>query len=377
MSEYQYYEFAAIDRPLTAREKEELRDISTRARITSSSFVNEYQWGNFKGSPEEFLERYFDVFLYFANWGTHRFDISLPIDAVDPELVEQYCGGDSAWSKIKKDKIILGWESDDEEGGGWIEPEEEASMGALAPLRDELLRGDYRALYLGWLLMVESGEVNDDETEPPVPPGLKKLSAAQTALAEFLRIDSDLLEAAESASAAFEPVAEDVRGMVASLSPSDRDDLLERFLRGDEPHLAAAVRRKLARRAPAAALTTGRTAGKLRALAESAGDFRKQEEERHEAKDRAVRAERAARQREQRLEALAAKGEVLWKNVDELVARGNSAAYDEAIQLLIDLRDLAKRDSALEAFGRRVQLIVGEHTRKSSFVERVRRKNLI
>jgi len=33
MSEYQYYEFRAIDRPLTDRQMRELREISTRATI--------------------------------------------------------------------------------------------------------------------------------------------------------------------------------------------------------------------------------------------------------------------------------------------------------------------------------------------------------
>jgi len=40
MSEYQYYEFQAIDRPLTDREMGELRSYSTRARITPTSFVD-------------------------------------------------------------------------------------------------------------------------------------------------------------------------------------------------------------------------------------------------------------------------------------------------------------------------------------------------
>jgi hypothetical protein len=40
MSEYQYYEFQALDRPLTAEQISELRAYSSRARITSSSFVN-------------------------------------------------------------------------------------------------------------------------------------------------------------------------------------------------------------------------------------------------------------------------------------------------------------------------------------------------
>ena len=36
MSEYQYYEFQAIDRPLSERERRALRACSTRATITST-----------------------------------------------------------------------------------------------------------------------------------------------------------------------------------------------------------------------------------------------------------------------------------------------------------------------------------------------------
>jgi hypothetical protein len=43
MSECQYYEFLAIDRPLTSDEQGQLRSLSTRARITATSFTNEYQ----------------------------------------------------------------------------------------------------------------------------------------------------------------------------------------------------------------------------------------------------------------------------------------------------------------------------------------------
>ena len=39
MSEYQYYEFQAIDRPLTKGEMAEVRSLSTRATITSTRFV--------------------------------------------------------------------------------------------------------------------------------------------------------------------------------------------------------------------------------------------------------------------------------------------------------------------------------------------------
>jgi hypothetical protein len=69
MSEYQYYEFLAIDRPLTRKQINEVRQWSTRAEITSTSFVNEYHFGDFHGDPELLVNKYFDVMVYFANWG--------------------------------------------------------------------------------------------------------------------------------------------------------------------------------------------------------------------------------------------------------------------------------------------------------------------
>jgi hypothetical protein len=42
VSEYQYYEFLATDRPLDDREQADIRSLSTRARIAATSFVNEY-----------------------------------------------------------------------------------------------------------------------------------------------------------------------------------------------------------------------------------------------------------------------------------------------------------------------------------------------
>ena len=78
MSEYQYYEFQAIDRPLNKKEMDELRSFSTRARISPTSFVNDYSWGSFKGDEDKWMERYFDAYLYLANWGTHVFKLRLP-----------------------------------------------------------------------------------------------------------------------------------------------------------------------------------------------------------------------------------------------------------------------------------------------------------
>lgn len=53
MSEYQYYSFRAVDRPLSFSEMKQLRDISSRAEITAESFVNEYNCGDLKANPRD------------------------------------------------------------------------------------------------------------------------------------------------------------------------------------------------------------------------------------------------------------------------------------------------------------------------------------
>ena len=121
MSEYQYYEFQAIDRPLTQSQIRELRNYSTRATITSTRFVNEYQWGDFKGDPRVWIEKYFDAFLYLANWGTREFMLRLPHRMLEYAVAQRYCCGDSALVRRKGESIILEFHSEDDDGEDWVE----------------------------------------------------------------------------------------------------------------------------------------------------------------------------------------------------------------------------------------------------------------
>ena len=57
LSEYRYYEVQAIDRPLGEADMEALRTLSTRARITATSFTNHYKWGDFQGAPNRLIGR--------------------------------------------------------------------------------------------------------------------------------------------------------------------------------------------------------------------------------------------------------------------------------------------------------------------------------
>lgn len=189
MSEYQYYEFQAVDRPLTETEMAELRSSSTRARITPASFVNDYSWGNFKGDEDAWMEKYFDAFLYLANWGTHILKLRLPARLLDIKTARPYCAGERASVREKNGKVILTFVSEDEQGDDLVEGS--GHLSSLIPVRAELGRGDLRALYLGWLLCVQSGDLDDDDLEPPVPAGLAQLSASLKSVVEFLRIDPE------------------------------------------------------------------------------------------------------------------------------------------------------------------------------------------
>ena len=188
MSEYQYYEFVALDRPLTTAEQAEVRQLSTRATITATSFTNGYQWGDFKGSPDELMQRYYDAHLYFANWGTHRVMFRLPRTVLDPGLAEQYCVDPQVSVYATSDHVILDMTSDDEPGD---EDEDlEGSLSAIVGARSELAGGDLRPLYLAWLSGYGTWERDEDAfddededvAEPPVLAGLGSLTASQRAI---------------------------------------------------------------------------------------------------------------------------------------------------------------------------------------------------
>lgn len=179
MSEYQYYEFMAVDRPLDDRQLAELRALSTRARITPTSFVNTYQWGNFRGDPSTLMERYFDAFLYLANWNTRELMIRLPRRLLDVETATRYCPADSASAWAAGDHVIVSLTSEEE---GDYEEDGEGWLASIIPVRADVAAGDLRALYLGWLLCAQTDQLEDEEVEPPVPANLTRLTASLRSL---------------------------------------------------------------------------------------------------------------------------------------------------------------------------------------------------
>ncbi len=373
MSEYQYYEFLAVDRPLDERQRAELRALSTRARITATSFVNEYHWGNFRGNPTVLMERYFDAFLYLANWGTRQLMIRLPRDLLDLGVAERYCTGDAASAWAADGHVILSLSSEDEDEY-WEEGE--GRLASIALVRSELAAGDLRLLYIAWLLSVQAEEVGDEESEPPLPPGMRTLSAPLHAVAGFLRIDEDLLAAAAAASAQVQTVPEsavELAGWIEGLPEAEKNALLLRAARGEGSRVEAALQRRFRaeRSAGSAAADPGtRTAGELR----DAAAARREERERLAAQRRTQEAGRQARAaaaaREQRLDALALREEKAWQQVDSLIDTRKPREYDEAVAILLDLRALAERAGDGNAFSQRFRQLREQHLRKPSLIQR-------
>jgi hypothetical protein len=379
MSEYQYYEFQAIDRPLTTAEMGELRAVSTRARITPTSFVNEYAWGDFKGQPDVWMERYFDAFLYLANWGTHILKLRLPPRLLNPATALAYFGSDSAFVNVKSGKVILSFSSDDEDGGEWVEGE--GQLSSLISVRAELARGDLRALYLGWLLRVQAGEIDSKEAEPPVPPGLGQLSASLDSLADFLRIDGDLLHVAAKASSPLPDLAldrDEFLAWVGTLASAEKDELITKLVvESDQAAVAELLQRFLRQRSAAGAgpVTSGRTVGQLLAAAAAHTKQRKRIEAEKQTAERVRREREAAAAREKHLDSLVGREARLWAEIETLVATTQAAGYDQAVRHLVDLRDLATRGRGGD-FRLRLESLRQAHARKLAFIKRLDKAGL-
>lgn len=248
MSEYQYYDFRAIDRPLDRDQMAELRELSTRAQITPTSFTNVYHFGNFKGDPLALVEEYFDAHLYVSNWGTRQLALRLPLRLLDLATAQQYCWDEPAEAYESGDNIILNFTSEDEDGVEEFDRDGEAWLGSILGIREQLAAGDHRALYLAWLFLIQNGEVGDEAIEPPAPAGLGRLTGALFEFAEFLRIDPDLIAAAAQGSAPTPPEAAadpaELAAWIAQLPPGAKDTALLSLLQGDGPTVAAELRRR-------------------------------------------------------------------------------------------------------------------------------------
>ena len=399
MSEYQYYEFLALDRSLEKSEMAALRALSTRADITSSRFTNVYNYGDFKGSPQKLMEQYFDAHVYVSNWGTRTLMLRLPRGSVDEKMLAQYVVSDAFKFWTTKSHLLMQWERnteepDDEwtEGDGW--------MARLTPLREELERGDYRALYLGWLAGVQwsfpgdsvddnediayemSGGVNPDAIEPAVPAGLGSLTAAQKALVEFLYLNPDLVTAAAWASADTSVPKDSIREMkqwVATIPTDEARSYLLLLLQGQARQAEAQLRHAYTtslRSSSSASATVTSERRSVAAIRQLVGKARVERRAR-EAKQKQKELGKKRQEREQYLTTVAADVDRHWKQVAKLAEQQIASAYDRARDLLVDLSEAATLTNTRADFARRFREFQAIHGRRPALRQRLEKAKLL
>ncbi len=78
-----------------------------------------------------------------------------------------------------------------------------------------------------------------------------------------------------------------------------------------------------------------------------------------------------ALERKKYLAGLAGREEELWRQIQSLVAGKRPTDYDQAVQLLLNLRDLAQGRSEKAAFQQKLALLAEEHRRKYSFIKKL------
>jgi len=369
MSEYQYYEFLAVDRPLDRATQHALRSISSRARISATGFVNHYEWGDLKGDPRKLVAQWFDLHLYFANWGSRRLMMRVPKRFLDPTALDPFLR-EVDWVDVEAsgNDVIIDIHRDEEgadtewdEGSGWL--------ATLAPLRSDVLSGDLRLFYLLWLMAVQDDLVSPDEVEPLA--GIGPLSGAHESFAAFFDLDPDLVQAAAERSIDRAALSDKDRlAVLAAIPEQEKTELLSRVFEGDA-HVAAELRRKLRANYPVP--VPERTAGALQMRAREIAQARAHAEAKRQEAERRRQAREAEKAQRARLEVLKQRGDKVWHEIEEEIERRNAPGYDRAASLLSDLQALAKEDGSLDDFGRRLASIRLRHERKAKFIERLSR----
>lgn len=137
------------------------------------------------------------------------------------------------------------------------------------------------------------------------------------------------------------------------------------------------ARYRAAHEAPARSDAAPRTVAQLCDEAEAHVKTRRQVEARERSAAKAEQARVAAALREKVLEALAPREGAAWKQVDDLIATRKPSEFDVAVQLLVDLRDLAARDGRVQEAWRRIAELRSAHARKPTLIERMDKEKLL
>ncbi|REL25368.1 hypothetical protein DXX93_01605 [Thalassotalea euphylliae] len=196
MSEHQIYQFCTLDKPLNREQRGILREISTRAQITPTSFVNEYHYGDLKADPIELVGDFFDVGLHICNWGELNLYVKVPYQAISADVLSKFeYEGVFSYHRKGEHWVLHFALADNEEVYDCIYDwlcDAEDIFADIIPLRAELIGGDYRSLMLVWLSIFSLIETTVDL--PLFIADYRQLTSTQQILSQLLLVDEEHLE---------------------------------------------------------------------------------------------------------------------------------------------------------------------------------------
>jgi hypothetical protein len=253
-----------------------------------------------------------------------------------------------------------------EDGRGW--------MARLAPIRDELLRGDIRSLYIGWLSAVSGERMDDEEMEPLVVNGLGSLTTAQQALAEFLEVDPDLLAGAgmgSTADSGEEISRQEMDQWIDALPRDEVNSVLQQLMDGKGLQAERSIKNRFAawRRGlnTDRAEASQRTVGELRQNADKARQIRLEKQKR----DRKQREVQRREKRKAHLENLSHDFPKAWASVREPVERGSGRGYDEACRILVDIAEAYDLFETKNQFQSDLKKFLAGHLQRKALIRRL------
>lgn len=387
LSEYQYIAFRAVDRPLSDRELAFAEKQSTRARISRWSFTNKYNFGDFRGDANGLLRHGYDVHLHYANFGVRKIALRFPEGLPFPKAVwSQYAGART-----------LGWKKDAKGKGGilTVSPSHEPSeiediwapdeyMDDVAEIRNRLVAGDLRALYLLWLCAAYDDYLDPlDLIEPPVPGGLTELTHSAAALIEFFGLDPLMLVAA-SEGAPSAPARQDeeqlIAGWIDGLGNDEPKRHLRRLLVEDTTTVKAeliAMIRKSAASSDWPTVVLGRS---FHELLERTEDIRAEQETKAQVKREAQAKREAAkrqRQREERMREMVKEPNKWLRKTEKLAEARGTENYEAAAEILADLREAVGGDEGDRITRQHAAHLAKEHPTLTHLKSSLRKRCLL
>lgn len=367
MSEYQYYRFECVNSSLSVPQRNRLRNISSRAEITSHSFCVQYHYGDLSADPEALMMDFFDIGFYYTNWGQVNAYLKLPAGTIPCDFKVINADFYVSFVENKQSQLLIFTLEDDYRYRD--DESAESFMLHLVALRTELLTGDYRALYFHWL-----SQANDDMALEPLPLiafDFHQLTQAQLAFTTLFDIPLPSIRALHlllQSMPAHVPQTTvlTAQQQVAKLTDAEKDALLCRLF--DEGKIFAADAYVL--------LRTQETPIEYShwVTVASLHPFWHVAEKEVMQEDRMAEAERLAREtllRNEHLEAVYKAHQSHWDSAFEEAARGCASGYDNASRTLQVLFDAYQLKQSSSEFKQNFDVFISNNKQRKALIKRL------